>query len=144
MSKKIIWQALIVTAVIVVILFGLSAVITRNEISKEEEVLNTSQTETITLTIEGIYDDRQVLVSESTTVLGLLRQLDEESEQMKLVTKEYGEYGVLVESMGGKTNGDEDEFWQYRINGVMPQIGADKLKLNNGDSVEWYFEASEF
>lgn len=143
MSKKIIWQALIVMAVIVVILFGLSTITSRNE-EVREETRNTSQTETVMVTIEGIYDDRQVLVSESTTVLGLLRQLDKENEQIQLVTKEYGEYGVLIESIGGKTNGDEKEYWQYRINGVMPQIGADKLKLNNGDSVEWYFEASEF
>jgi len=63
---------------------------------------------------------------------------------LQLKSKSYGEMGVLVEAMGDKTNGTDNSYWQYTVNGEAPMIGADSYILVDGDLVEWEFKASEF
>ncbi|OHB10741.1 MAG: hypothetical protein A3G05_00725 [Candidatus Zambryskibacteria bacterium RIFCSPLOWO2_12_FULL_45_14] len=96
------------------------------------------------LTIENLYTGKTVLISENETVLEMLEKLDLEDPQVRLSTKEYSGLGVLVESINGKKNGTDSKYWQYKVNDIMPQIGADKYKLKNGDRVEWYFDQSLF
>ena len=98
----------------------------------------------VRLTIENLYAGEQISVPAGTTVLEMLRKVDAEDPRVRLGTKEYASLGVLVESINGMTNGTGGEYWQYRVNGVMPQVGADQLAVTNNDAVEWYFEASEF
>lgn len=143
MSKKTIWQIIGIGAIAVALLFGISAIIDRNEVPNEP-VQVASQTQNATVTIEGLYVDKDVQFSSPRTVLEILQQLDSGWEEVQLTTKEYSGLGVLVESIGGKTNGANDEYWQYKVNGVMPQVGADKLEVKNGDAIEWYFDKSEF
>lgn len=143
MSKKTIWQIIGVGAIAVVLLFGISAIIDRNE-TPIGPVQETSQTQTAIVTIEGLYVGKDVQFSSPKTILEILQQLDDQFEEVQLVTKEYSGLGVLVESIGGKTNGANDEYWQYKVNGVMPQVGADKLEVKSGDVIEWYFDRSEF
>lgn len=130
-------------AVVITLLFGVSAIINRNEVTKEPVQIAT-QTQTITVTIEGLYSDKNVQISSSETALEILQRLDTQDEEVQLLTREYSGLGVLVESIGGNSNGMNDEYWQYKVNGVMPQIGADKLEIKNGDAIEWYFARSEF
>lgn len=109
-----------------------------------EQQPSPQQTQHISLTIEGLYTDTQVAITADDTVLSMLQALDAEDPDLALVTTEYAGLGTLVESIAGKTNGENDNYWQYVVNGAMPQVGADQLRLNDGDSVEWRFEASEF
>lgn len=143
MRKYIIWQIVGVGVVIVALLFGISAITERNEVA-QESAQTIPQTGDLTITIEGLYTNKNVQFSSPKTALEILRQLDAGQEEMQLATKEYSGLGVLVEGIGGKTNGVNDEYWQYKVNGVMPQVGADKLEVKNGDVVEWYFDKSEF
>jgi hypothetical protein len=143
MSKKTIWRMVGMGAVVIALLFGVSAIINRNEVTKEPVQIAT-QTQTITVTIEGLYSDKNVQISSSETALEILQRLDTQDEEVQLLTREYSGLGVLVESIGGNSNGMNDEYWQYKVNGVMPQIGADKLEIKNGDAIEWYFARSEF
>lgn len=50
--------------------------------------------------------------------------------------------GVLVIGLGEKKNGASGAYWHYSVNGTLPMIGADKLKLKNGDVILWYFDKS--
>ncbi len=143
MSKKTIWQIIGVGAIVVALLFGISAIIDRKE-APSEPLQEASLTQTATVTIEGLYVGKDVQFSAPKTVLEILQQLDAEQKEVQLTTKEYPGLGTLVESIGGKTNGANDEYWQYKVNGVMPQVGADKLEVKNGDVIEWYFDKSEF
>ena len=143
MSKKTIWQIIGVGAIVVALLFGISAIIDRKE-APSQPVQEASQTQIATVTIEGLYVGKDVQFSAPKTVLEILQQLDAEQKEVQLTTKEYPGLGTLVESIGGKTNGANDEYWQYKVNGVMPQVGADKLEVKNGDVIEWYFDKSEF
>jgi len=97
----------------------------------------------ITLAIEGLYERQSVSVSAGTTVLELLETLDTQDPAIKLSTKDYTGLGVLIDSIGELKNGTGGKYWQYRVNGVMPQVGAGAYVLKNGDSVEWFFAASQ-
>lgn len=143
MSKKTIWQIIGLGAIVIALLFGISAITERNEVA-QESAQTIPQTGDLSITIEGLFTDKNVQFSSPKTALEILQQLDAEQEEMHLATKEYSGLGVLVEGIGGKTNGVNDEYWQYKVNGVMPQVGADKLEVKNGDAIEWYFDKSEF
>ncbi len=75
-------------------------------------------------------------------MLALLMQQNTTDPKMRLVTQEYSGLGALVTSMGGQTNGTDKQYWQYRVNGVEPQVGASGYILKNGDAVEWVFAPS--
>jgi len=62
---------------------------------------------------------------------------------LQLKTKNY-DMGVFIEAIGNKQNGQDGKYWLYYVNGEMPQVSADKQKLNSGDKVEFKFEKSSF
>ncbi len=98
----------------------------------------------VVISVEGVFNERAVAIASEQTVLAVLAQLDDTESRLQLIVKEYPGLGVLVESMNGKTNGADDKYWQYTVNGVMPEVGADALQLHDGDVVEWHFTSSEF
>jgi len=63
--------------------------------------------------------------------------------KIKLQTKEY-DFGILVEAIGDKTNGQANKYWLYYVNGEMPMVAVNNYKLNPGDKVEFKFEESKF
>ncbi len=54
-------------------------------------------------------------------------------------------YGLTTASFGtyvsqiGKYAAAENTGWAFKVNGVSPPVGADKVTLKNGDVVLWYF-----
>ena len=103
----------------------------------------TSQTQTVSLTIEGVYQNKQVTISPDETALQVLQLLNAQDSTLQLSTKDYAGMGTLVDGIHGVTNGTDKKYWQYKVNGVMPEVGAGALQLKSGDSVEWYFAASQ-
>ena len=99
-------------------------------------------TGTVSLTVEGLYENKSVLLSENATVLTLLQTLNATDPQLKLSTKVYAGLGTLIDGMHKNKNGTGGNYWQYKVNGVMPQIGADQFKPKNGDAILWYFGQS--
>lgn len=51
---------------------------------------------------------------------------------------------LFVERLGYRSNGDDNMYWQYYVNGEMPWVGADKYFLSNGDTLMWKFEEMAF
>jgi hypothetical protein len=49
----------------------------------------------------------------------------------------FGDYVSQV----GKYAGAGDAGWVFKVNGVSPPVGADQVKLNDGDAVLWYYAA---
>lgn len=146
MKKNTIWQLAGVGAIAIVLLFGISATIDRNTHpdTSAQETAKTQTSNIAYITIEGLYIDKEVSFTPPKTVLEILQQLDAEDGGVQLTTKEYSGLGTLVESIGDNTNGMDDKYWQYKVNGIMPQVGADKLEVESGDVIEWYFGTSEF
>jgi predicted transcriptional regulator len=143
MNKKAIWQIIGLGVIFTVLFFSVSAIVDRND-TVEHLISETTQAGSVTITIEDLYLDKEVSISSNETVLQVLQRLDTEDQQVQLVIKDYSGLGVLIEGMGGKANGEKEEYWQYKVNEIMPQVGADKQKVKNGDYIEWYFGPSEY
>ena len=100
-------------------------------------------TPSISLTIAGLYTRKEIPLAKDATVLNMLQTLTASDPSLALTTKEYTGLGTLVVSMHGLKNGTNGNYWQYRVNGVMPQVGAGAYALKAGDSVEWFFGPSQ-
>ncbi len=53
-------------------------------------------------------------------------------------------FGIIVNSIGQFSGGQDGKYWLYYVNGQMAQVAADKLKIKDGDQIEWKFENSTF
>jgi len=105
---------------------------------------NTQNVEiSVTLSVDEIYESKIITAQSDETLLSLMQRLNTIDPNLSLETKEYSGLGVLIEGIGKLHNGTDDKYWQYTVNYVMPQIGADKYTLSNGDQVEWSFKKSE-
>ena len=81
-----------------------------------------------------------ICVTEETTVLSLLRDVSKR-HSVEVETTYYESFdATLVNSIGGDTNGEDDSYWQYYVNGELPMLGCDVYTVSNGDIVEWSFE----
>jgi hypothetical protein len=134
---------IILGIVILVVGVGLALVSNYAGTPREAAPQTVPQATSISLSVDGLYAARQVSIATGETILEVLQSLDTSDPALKLTTKEYAGLGTLVTGMGGKENGTGKEYWQYKVNGVMPQIGASAYVLKNGDTVEWYFAASQ-
>ena len=143
MNARQVWQVVGMGVLILTLVVGLSVYTSRIPTSTESANQETAAG-TISLTIGGLYENKQVSITSGDTVLKILQTLNTQDPKLQLSVKEYSGLGILVEGMYGQKNGKDNKYWQYKVNGVMPQIGADQLKLKSGDSVEWFFGPSKF
>ncbi len=58
--------------------------------------------------------------------------------------KDYGEMGKMITKINNKTNGQDNKYWQYYVNGALSQIGASQYVPKSGDKIEWRFEVSKY
>lgn len=80
-------------------------------------------------------------LEDGATALDALRDLDTQDPTMHLITKTYTGIGDLVETMYDKSNGTDERYWQYLVNGIEAQVGAGAYVLKDKDVVEWEFKA---
>lgn len=143
MHTKLIWKVVGIGILFFAFIAGVSVYTSQAPASIDRGSEAAVQMRTITISIENLYFHRQATITAGDTVLKMLQQLDAQDPQLQLSIKEYSGLGTLVESMNGIKNGDQNKYWQYKVNGIMPQIGADQYELYEGDIVEWYFETSQ-
>lgn len=141
MHTKQTWKIIGTIALVIAVTIGVS--LYTNRAQAPVTTAPQEQSANISLTIHGLYTNKQISISENESVLQTLEALNTQDPQLALSTKEYSGLGTLVDSMHGMKNGTNKNYWQYKVNGVMPQIGADAYKLKSGDSVEWFFGASQ-
>ena len=144
MNKKTIWSIIGAGAIVGLTLFGLTYITEQPRTQQEERAHTQDEAHYISLSIQDLQTYETLSISEDQTLLDVLTELNIADPNLQLTTKEYPGLGTLVESMAGKANGTDNKYWQYKVNGVMPQVGADHYKLVDGDTVEWSFVASEF
>ncbi|MEK7104016.1 MAG: DUF4430 domain-containing protein [Patescibacteria group bacterium] len=75
----------------------------------------------------------------SSTVFSILQAVGQK-ENFVITYKNYPEMGILVESIGGMVNGQDNKYWQYWVNDILGEVAADKKFLKSGDKVEWKFD----
>ena len=47
---------------------------------------------------------------------------------------------TLINSINNAVGGADGKYWQYYVNGQLPEVGADKCTVTNGDVLIWNFE----
>jgi hypothetical protein len=47
---------------------------------------------------------------------------------------------TLINSINNAVGGTDGNYWQYYVNGKLPEVGADKYPVTNGDVLTWSFE----
>jgi len=139
--KKNILKSAFLAILALSLIGGVSFLINQTKPSPTQ--VSETQKTTISLSIQDVYEAKQVIIAEGETVLTVLEKLNKEDSQLTLSTKTYKGLGVLVEGIGAHKNGTDTKYWQYKVNGVMPQIGADQYTLKSGDSIEWFFATSK-
>jgi hypothetical protein len=132
-----------VAGALVFALAAITFVYTNQTPTPQTPVQQVTQSSTVTLNIQSLYTNKAIEVASNETVLEVLQGLNSQDPELALTTKEYSGMGALVTGMHGLVNGKDKKYWQYKVNDVMPQIGAGDYKLKNGDSVEWFFGASQ-
>jgi hypothetical protein len=85
------------------------------------------------------YDDSAVAKS----LLAITQALATQAN-WKFTFQDYGQMGMLITGLQDQTNGQDQKYWQYFINGQQPLISADKYYPVTTDKIEWKFEASAF
>lgn len=88
-------------------------------------------------------DEYNLKIEEGRSVLDLLK-LASEKNNFSLKYQNYKGIGAFVEMINEIKNGQDNQYWQYTINGKYADKAADKWKLKNNDSVEWRFTKSQF
>ena len=75
-----------------------------------------------------------------TTALGVLADgasVDRRLDPL-LVSDEFS-FGLFVCGVGGSNASGTTSYWSFKVNHVLPEIGADQFNLKPGDDVLWYF-----
>lgn len=75
------------------------------------------------------------------TVLDLLAKTAKDNE-LAFKTQDFGSLGKLVTQIGQNSNGQDNKYWQYWVNGEFAQIGAGQYQLKGGERIEWKFTES--
>lgn len=113
-----------------------------------EEETETSQ-ETIEREVSLIIDDGEespkIFEAEFKEGFTAFNLLKEKTEELNIIlkTKTY-DFGVLIEAIGDKENGENGKYWLYYVNEEMPPVAADKKEIKPGDKIEFKFEKSPF
>jgi len=91
---------------------------------------------------QGPVEIFQTEFKEGMTAFDLLKNKTEELN-IVLKTKDY-DFGILIEAIGDKENGEDGKYWLYYVNGELPMVSVDKHEIKSGDKVEFKFESSPF
>ena len=62
------------------------------------------------------------------------------------IEKKYwkGYNSFFIEAIGDVTNGENNRYWQYYVNGIFADVGCNNYFLRDNDVVEWRFEKSRW
>jgi len=120
----------------------ISQELTPEIIPEQKEIIleATTTEETIFITIDNGSENIKEFALEfstSTTVLDVLQNACL-TANFALESQEY-EFGIIVEAINNKKNGQDSKYWLYYINGVMPQLTPDKIQVNPNDKIEFKY-----
>ncbi len=77
---------------------------------------------------------------EGETAFSLLKRCAEKNS-FSIESTYYDEFdSTMINSINNVVSGTEGKYWQYYVNDMLPNVGADKYIVTNGDMVQWSFE----
>lgn len=88
---------------------------------------------------DGSGDPKEFMleVSTSTTAFDLLQEASL-TAGFAIESREY-DFGVLIEAINNKRNGQGDKYWFFYVNSELLQLTPDKVTVNPGDKIEFIF-----
>jgi hypothetical protein len=130
-------------AALALCLIALSLTGTAMQVPEKSEVwLEKSDETSVKITVLGdgwMIEDNLIAYGED-TVFSILEVFSNRNK----ISFEYTYYeqfnSVLIDSINGDVNGENEKYWQYYVNQDIPMIGADQYTVSNGDYIEWRFE----
>ena len=144
-QSKIIFGIIGAMAVIAIGFWGLNqnqASINKNSASGNINA-NTSTATTIQTNLQLDRGDGSVVKSftakldkDSTALQQLQKITQENSIPVEIKTESFGSY---VDSLDGLKGVTDSKYWLFSVNSKTAEVGADQLKLSEGDMVEWKF-----
>lgn len=141
-----------ILAIGIIFLVGIEYKLTLGEINELNEKIASSETILREFKERAVYIidkgdgnllSYQIVPSENSTVFSLLEELAQR-ENFEIEYKTYEGMGVFVESIAGLKGGADNKWWQYRVNGELPMVAADKKEVKGGDKIEWKFAPAPF
>lgn len=87
----------------------------------------------------GEAKEYKLAITGTSTVFSLLQDISQK-ENIALDFQVYREMGVFVKSIDEVANGQNNNYWQYWVNGSLGEVAADKKAVKAGDRIEWKFE----
>jgi hypothetical protein len=79
---------------------------------------------------------------EDETLFSLTRRVAQE-EDIPFAYKDYAGLGAFITQIGPMQESANGAFWQFWVNNVYAQVGADAYVVQPGDVVVWKFTASK-
>lgn len=116
---------------------------TATQINENSDIwLDQADTTSVKITILGdewkIEDN--IIAQRDSTVYSLLKRCSTQNG-FSVESTYYEEYDSrLLTSIKGDINGENGNYWQYFVNGELPELGCDKYHVSNGDHIAWKFE----
>lgn len=99
---------------------------------------------TVSIEIADIFASSTFPITATSTAYSVLTRIDKIDANVQLAEEYYTGVGTLVTSMYGKNNGAGNQYWQYSIDDVLPQVAADAYVLSPGVSLKWQFSPSQY
>lgn len=106
-----------------------------------DETVEVEQADEVTANIDILIDGEQVAdLSKEVTIPAGTYLMDVMHEEYDVVD----EGGFLSAIEGYEQDVEAERYWMYYINDEMPSVGAAEYELEEGDTIEWRLEDSEF
>lgn len=83
-------------------------------------------------------------VNEGDTVWSLLDRAATDREELSVSSTDYGDLGILIESINSYQNGADKKYWQYWVDNEYADVAANRYLVNPGDVIMWKFTSSLF
>jgi len=140
-NQKIYLAAIVVIILVADGLLGWKMLMTKGVSGSEPPVVLQPQVkEKVNLVIDNgeKINNFQIDFKEGMTAFDVLKNKAEELG-LNLKTKQY-DFGIFIEAIGDKENGQNGLYWMYYVNGELPMVASDKNVIKAGDKVEFKFE----
>jgi hypothetical protein len=130
-------------ALLVLSLIALSFTGTAATIPQKNEVWVEKSDQTsvhIIINTDGWSISHNLVATPGETALSVLERSAQQNG-FSVETTYYAQFdSTLVTSINHAAGGTDGKYWQYYVNGKLPEIGADKYVISNGDVLVWSFE----
>jgi hypothetical protein len=136
---------LILIIIVIGTLIGLTYYLSANDIFGIETPLDTKgYIHQVSVLIDSPYWNASYYVENTTNITAAALLFECTSYYNLSVAKEYwsGYKSYYITSIGNLSNGLQERYWQYYVNGNYADKGCSKYILSDNDQVIWTFEQS--